>query len=309
MRKRQELWSEIIMNQLASNKSTIFLSRAGYIFQDKVALYLLLIHFKQRDLKEFYIDYSLSLDQKSLDVRIVTAKSIEKVYEIKSGNTFKKSEDEILDAISDLHSYCYKKESNPQPFLLISHGFKPAISSIWDLLVLLRSYKILNSTKAKTSAKDLFKMMRSRKCAFKNEGDLYAFIRSIEVNDPFSDENTSASENDPLIEKFIRQEIDELFNDLKAGSTEPEYPTYTIYNDFIVLCTTKAGTKENILPVFIERLIWHISMRRLFSKHYSRPTDLDQRKNEVKDEAQKIFYEWWNSQLLVAGRKEASQGE
>ncbi len=297
------------MNHLPDKQSTIFLSRAGYVFQDKVALYLLLIHFRQRDLKEFYIDYSLSSNQKSLDVRIITAKALEKIYEIKSGNTFKKSEDEILDAINDLHSYCYKEENNPQPFLLISHGFKPAISSIWDLLVLLRSYKILNSEKAKTSAAGLFKMMKARKCAFKTARELHVFIRLIEVNDPFSDENTLASENDPLIEKFIKQEIDELFHDLKADSTESEYSTDMIYNDFFVLCTTNAGTKGNILPIFIERLIWHIGMRRLFSKHYTRPADLDQRKNEMKDEAKKIFYEWWNSQILTGGKKEASKGE
>ena len=188
--------------------STISLTRTGFLYQDKVAVYLFLLHFRQRDLKEFYIDYPLA-KQKSLDIRLITKDNIEKVYEIKSGNTLKSNEDEILDAILDLYKY-NNQNTGAKLFLLVSHGFKPAISHIWDALETLRGYKILNSERSKKVAEDLFQKLNNREQVFTDSKKVHSFILRLDLDDPFSDSNTQVSENDPLIEQHILQQIDEL---------------------------------------------------------------------------------------------------
>ncbi len=276
--------------------STIALTRTGFLYQDKVAIYLFLLHFKQRDLKEFYIDFPLP-QQKSLDIRLITKDNIEKVYEIKSGNTLKSNEDEILDAILDLYKYNVKNVG-AKLYLLISHGFKPAISHIWDALVTLRRYRILNSESSKRVAEELFQKLNNREQIFSNSKNVHSFILQLDLNDPFSDSNTQSSENDPLIERDILQQIDELCNVLKADSTKFEHPSDNLFQRFTFLCSTNAGNNKNLLPIFIDTLIDYVSIRRLFSKHYTRPQNLEQKKSEIDKEAKTDFYEWWNQQLV-----------
>lgn len=279
--------------------STISLTRTGFLYQDKVAIYLFLLHFRQRDLKEFYIDYPL-VKQKSLDIRLITKDNIEKVYEIKSGNTLKSNEDEILDAILDLYKYNLQN-NGAKLYLLVSHGFKPAISHIWDALETLRGYKILNSERSKRVAEDLFQKLNNREHAFTDSKNVHSFILQLDLDDPFSDSNTQASENDPLIERDILQQIDELCSVLKADSTKFEHPSDNLFQRFMFLCSTSAGNNKNMLPIFIDALIDYVSIRRLFSKHYTRPQNLEQKKSEIEKESKTDFYEWWNQQLVRGG--------
>ena len=269
--------------------STIFSTRTGFLYQDKVAIYLFL----------FYIDYPLA-NQKSLDARLVTSENIEKVYEIKSGNTLKNNEEEILDAILDLYKYSLLN-NDVKPYLLISHGFKPAISHIWDALETLRGYKILNSEKSKEIAKDFLQKLNSRESVFANVKSVHSFILQLGLDDPFSDSNTQVSETDPLIEQSILQQIDGLSKTLKADSTKFEYPSDNLFQRFMFLSGTNAGNNKNMLPIFIEALIDYLSARRLISKHYRRPSDLEQKRGEIEKEAKSDFYEWWNQQLVERG--------
>lgn len=287
--------------------STISLTRTGFLYQDKVAVYLFLLHFRQRDLKEFYIDYPLA-NQKSLDIRLVTKDNIEKVYEIKSGNTLKSNEEEILDAILDLHKYNLQN-NNAKLYLLISHGFKPVISHIWDALETLKGYKILNSERSKKVAEDLFQKLNSREQVFTNVKNVHSLILQLDLDDPFSDSNTQTSENDPLIEQHILQQADELCSVLKADSTKFEYPSDNLFQKFMFLCSTNAGNNKNMLPIFIDALIGYVSMRRLFSKYYARPQNLEQKKSEIEKESKSDFYEWWNQQVVSGGNPLATQTE
>lgn len=287
--------------------STISLTRTGFLYQDKVAVYLFLLHFRQRDLKEFYVDYPLA-KQKSLDIRLITKDNIEKVYEIKSGNTLKSNEDEILDAILDLYKY-NNQNSGAKLFLLVSHGFKPTISHIWDALETLRGYKILNSERSKKVAEDLFQKLNNREQVFTDSKGVHSFILRLDLDDPFSDSNTQASENDPLIEQHVLQQIDELCSVLKADSTKFEYPSDNLFQRFMLLCSTSAGNNKNMLPIFIDALIDYVSIRRLFSKHYTRPQNLEQKKGEIEKESKTDFYEWWNQQLVGGGNPSVTKTE
>lgn len=287
--------------------STIFLTRTGFFYQDKVAVYLFLLHFRQRDLKEFYIDYPLAR-QKSLDIRLITKDNIEKVYEIKSGNTLKSNEDEILDAILDLYKY-NNQNSGAKLYLLVSHGFKPAISHIWDALETLRGYKILNSERSKKVAEELFQKLNNREQTFTDSKGVHSFILQLDLDDPFSDSNTQVSENDPLIERHVLQQIDELCSVLKADSTKFEYPSDNLFQRFMFLCSTNAGNNKNMLPIFIDALIDYVSIRRLFSKHYTRPQNLEQKKSEIEKESKTDFYEWWNQQLVGGGNPSVTKTE
>lgn len=287
--------------------STISLTRTGFLYQDKVAVYLFLLHFRQRDLKEFYIDYPLA-KQKSLDIRLITKDNIEKVYEIKSGNTLKSNEDEILDAILDLYKY-NNQNTSAKLFLLVSHGFKPTISHIWDALETLRGYKILNSERSKKVAKTLFQKLNNREQVFTNVKDVHSLVLQLDLDDPFSDSNTQASENDPLIEQHILQQIDELCSVLKADSTKFEHSSDSLFQRFMLLCSTNAGNNKNMLPIFIDALIDYVSIRRLFSKHYTRPQNLEQKKGEIEKESKTDFYEWWNQQLVGGGNPSVTKTE
>jgi hypothetical protein len=286
-------------------QSSIFLTRTGFLYQDKVAIHLFLIHFLQRDLEEFYIDYPLEINQKSLDVRLVTKERTEKVYEIKSGSTFKKKEEEILDAILDLYK-CFVKHKEAKQFLIISHGFKPTISHIWDILMTLQKYKILNSDRSKQAAKELFSKLNSRESTFTDIKSMHKFVLSFVLDDPFSDQNTSNSENDPLIEKTICQEIDTLLSNLKADSTKFEYPTEVFFQNFIYLCSSYAGRKENLLPIFIHSLLENITVRRFSSVYFTRPSNIENKKEEIKKEVENEFYKWWEPKLIQGGNQSLS---
>lgn len=289
------------------SKSTIFSTRAGYFYQDKIAVYLFLRHFHQRDLAEFYLDYPLPYDQKSLDVRLITKKRQEKVYEIKSGNTFKNSEEEVLDSILDLHEY-YQKNEGVKTYLIVSHGFKPAISNLWDSLLTLKSYKILNSDKSKKMASDLLNKLNKQKKIFNNIKEVHTFIKTLNLDDPFSDEKTGDSENEPYIEDFIIREIDKILGYFKSDSRETEYPTKIIYYDYIYQCCLGSGNDKNLLPIFTDTLIEHMTMRRLFSKHYERPFDLEQKKSEVRSEVETNFYKWWIPELIIKSEQSPIKG-
>lgn len=283
--------------------STIFATRRGFHYQDKVALYLFLKHFRSRNLTSFFVDYPLA-DQKSLDIRLLTrVGSEEKVYEIKTGETFKDDEVEIASSMLDLHTYGGTFPS-VKLHLYMNHGYLPTISEYWSHLTILRRYKILNSDRAHNSAQWLMEKLNFDQAIFPDQKSVHTFCSQIAIDDLPADCNTSQSPSDPQLEGLILEEIESLISELGADSTNYEYPKEILFHNLLYHLVRMSGSGEDTVPIIQDCIIEYITMRKLFSEHYPRPTAVEQKKGEIKTVVQSTFNQWWTRQptLPIANR-------
>lgn len=283
--------------------STIFATRRGFHYQDKVALYLFLKHFRSRDLSSFFVDYPLA-DQKSLDIRLLTRTgNEEKVYEIKTGDTFKNDEEEIAGSMLDLYNYAGAFPGT-KLHLLMNHGYLPTISEYWNYLTILRSYKILRSDRAHDAAQWLMEKLNFESVVFSDQKSVHVFCTQIVVDDLPADCNTCQLPTDPQLESLILEEIESLISELGANSTNYEYPKEVLFHNLLYHLARMSGSGDDVLPVIQDCIIEYITMRRLFSDHYPRPSAVEQKKGEIKTVVQSDFNQWWTRQptLPVSNR-------
>lgn len=282
--------------------STIFSTRRGFLYQDRVALLVFLDHFQSKNISSFYVDYPLN-NQKSLDIRLNTKDINEKVYEVKSGEQFKldkrkKASSEVRDAIKDLINYSDKR---PQAlcFLIISKNFRPQIAEYWEKLILAKGGSTLRSPRVKSAARWLFKRINTdSKSPFDNLRSFHRFCLNLEIDDYDSDRLTN-KKNDkyPPIDDKIIGKIKDILTATGATACSFEYDEVNLFFKLLCVCRENSGSGKDIFPILKSAILEFICHRKYLDKNYKPKGNNQTVKDKVNKEVEEWFRNWWEPKL------------
>lgn len=242
----------------------ITLSRRGYAYQDKYALLLLLKFLLNENLEAFHVDYPFGKKGYSLDILVIPkSPEIDLVHEVKTGESFRKSWEEIGHAFEVF--FDYQKENSKRKccfHLIISPGLQAKLDRIWSHLRFIYEKGGKGSfsfgkkkVTGKMLAEDYRKKLKLQKL-FPNSKKFIEFIKSLKefdvgnsyVRDGRSPESSS-------LEDEILQKIGRVMSIL--GATNPELELPSRYLLAILLEDIRRGVEEerDIYPLARESII------------------------------------------------------
>ena len=115
-------------------------TRRGYGYQDKYSLFIFLKYLLDKNLKKFFVDRSFGKEGYSVDIVVIPrSDDIEIIYEIKTGENFKKSIKEISHALEVLWNYQKYKSSIKYKikckfYIIVSSELSKNLDIIWRKL-------------------------------------------------------------------------------------------------------------------------------------------------------------------------------
>lgn len=279
--------------------STIFSTRNGFLYQDRFAVLTYLSYFQSKEIKAFYVDFSLA-NQRSLDIKLLTISNSELIYEVKTGESFKmdkrkKESSEIRDAFISLLGY---KKLNPgaKLNLIISPKLQGGITTYWDKFSQINISSSFHSRSAKKASAWLHKRLRIP--GIPNSSDFYLLCKDINIEASFSDQIQNDDDRYPDIDDAIIRKIDDLSILFKAGACSYELPSEHLLFQMLHECRRFAGTNTDLSPVFEEMIASFLTQRRLVES-YKRPTNISSRRQEKYQQVRSELNSWKNEIVLM----------
>ena len=261
--------------------SNISATRRGFLYQDRVAIVLYLQEFISKNVKKFYIDFP-SKGKKSLDIKHLDKNENEIIYEIKSGEEFKKDKKNkessvVRDAFLNLKEYSDDfPEKNCKLILIIRKGFQNNISEYWTRICNIKRQSFSMATN------DLFWLLNKlRLPRIKTEEDLYDFCKLIECVDYPDDIIKEGCDRFSDIDDMILSQIDDLALRFRADSCVYEYPSCILKDALFRVCSIQAGTSRDIHPIFLKEIKKFLTNRRFLDEHYKKSSGLNNKKKEI----------------------------
>jgi len=245
---------------------TIEATRLGFSYQDKFACLRFLEELRKGRLNEIYTDYPYETQQ-SVDVRLLLKRSEsateEHVYEVKTGNKFKKDNrkkntSEIRDAVLECINYqkispdavghiCFSKGSFVKTILytknieLIREDPRMTPNTIAAATWLKRELRIADFT----TLRDVVRFFG--RCEFKELG--------------FSNPETWS-----LLDDEICKHIDHIALDLNAGSSD-ELPNHYLVGKLLHTIHQYTGTGKDIAEFLVEDIAEFFGKRQLLDQY------------------------------------------
>lgn len=253
--------------------SNIFLTRRGFLYQDRYAILCYLQHLLKKDIQRFYIDYPLE-GKKSLDIKLMDSKSEEKVYEVKSGEQFKEKPKEIKEALVNLHLYS-SKTSKTTLNLIIRKGFRNEISIYWNAILQLKRYRTLRSPVAQDALSQLQKLGLPKM-------DLHHFCQSLTLDDSFDDQKSGSADSFPDIADQILSKIKDLIGVFGLHESEFEWPNKLLMYELLHESAQFAGSETDLNPLYKKVIIDFLIRRKLVSDHYQYKSKSSKQAEETK---------------------------
>ena len=250
--------------------SIIFATRRGFLYQDRFAVLLYLQQLQAKKISEFYIDFPVP-PRKSLDIRLLDIEKNEHIYEVKSGEEFKKDKkkkesSEVRDAFINLKEYAGTNQS-AQLHLIIRKGFRGSITAYLDRLTNVKSHSFSQQS-TKQSASWLHSKLRLP--GISSASGMYDFCQKVDLTDSADDECNNENDPFPEIDDTVRVAIDDLSNALGFSSAHSEYPAdmlmFQLYHD----CQLLAGTGKNINDIFKKAITDFFVQRKALDERYTR---------------------------------------
>lgn len=273
--------------------STISATRRGFLYQDRFAVALYLEKLQCGDIKEFYIDYPLA-GQKSLDIKRIDGRGSEIIYEVKSGEEFKKDKrkkesSEIRDAFINLGDYL-KINPNAKLNLVIRKGLVEKIASYWERINHIRSHAF---ALPETTTRMNWLLNRLKLPEIKSIQELYDLLQQVEVFD-FNDDRPN-NDNDPFpdIDDYVLRKIEDISNMFNADVCQYEYPPQILMLDLYHKCRLHSGTRMEMHLIFLTSVIEFIAHRKYIDKGY----DPNANRGEIKEKMKKEVGEQMRTRL------------
>lgn len=267
-------------NREKKSMSNIGSTRRGYLYQDRFAVLTYLREFQNKNIQEFYIDYPLK-GKKSLDILHIDKNRNEIIYEVKSGEIFKESSDEIKIAIINLKEQT-DQYSNRKAKLIIRSGFKKDIAKCWTAIVAIKEKRGIKGAKS-----DLV-ILRSILKIEENisEESLFKTIKKIHLEDGDDDvfDNTIGS---CKIDQQIISQIQNIARFFEVEHWDYEYPAQLLMYQLHHLCCRDATT--DIHPKFFEAIKCFLINRKYLEAHHKRKRNPIKERNKIKENIEKLL--------------------
>lgn len=274
--------------------STIFSTRKGFLYQDRYAVLAYLNHFQQKNVKAFYVDYPLA-NQKSLDIRIFTFEDKESIYEVKSGEEFKKDKrknesSEVKDAFKELNDYS-RINNLASLNLVISPDLRGKISEYWTHLKDIEGRSSYVG-KAKESTAWLYRRLADLN-GISSQRDLFNFCKQVSINPSFSDTTDNSEDPYPDIEDAIIRKIDDLASNSHFSCTAGAFHVHSkiLMQEMLHEVRKHAGTANNLCDV-MENCIAEFFMVRKIVCWTNNPSDPDTEKERIRKEFLNKIKSW-----------------
>lgn len=275
-----------MLNEISN--TSIHSSRTGYLYQDLFAITVYFENYLNNDFENICIDYPYGKKQCSIDIYKVCSDKLE-IYEIKNGENFKRSDDEIKTAIQNF--YEFSKNNKPVSMtLIISPELRNKIAEYWMEITNLSKYQILNSKTSKELAKRLTKNIAIPEL---NKPELtHRFIKDRGVKIDVSLKNYQEKHGSlSQLEKNIVSSVDQIANMLKANACCFEFPSEYLLYEMLQIIPRFAGTGEN-MKIFLDEKVVSFMARRLLLDNYKAPTtrgdNLSKAEDDIKNRVNKI---------------------
>lgn len=263
--------------------STISATRRGFLYQDRFAVATYLDKLQGRNIKEYYIDFPLA-GQKSLDVKFIDGLGNEFIYEVKSGEEFKKDKrkkesSEVRDAFIGLKEYL-DFQPDVGLHLVIREGFKEKIADYWTSITYLHSH-LISQAQSRSQLSWLSKKLRLP--GTHSDQDLFDFCQRITLSDFRDDQPSNTLDPFPDIDDFVLQKIRDLSRTFSADICQIEYPDSILMTDLYHKCRLYAGIGQNIHLVFLDTVVDFFAHRKFLDENYDPGARRGRSKEELKE--------------------------
>jgi len=229
-------------------------TRDGFYFQDAYALKLFFDFFldSRHGMLEFFVDYPLVVDQKSLDIRFVFNKPEEKefIYEIKYSKEFaKRIEKKIGKELLTLYDYCQRKKGNGIKIFLLTAPYHPKKwRVVWNDLKMIKDNAI--SSKKYDLSKNInhYHKITGFKKDNISKDEFVSFIKELSFDDTDCDIVS--------VEKEIEGSLGKLaisFGDINLNLSQG-IDAVKLRIMLMHILRINAGEEINLLPLIIEKI-------------------------------------------------------
>ncbi len=278
--------------------SSISATRRGFLYQDRFAVATYLEQWQSKNINQFFIDYPLS-NQKSIDVRHINILNEENIYEVKSGEEFKKDKrkkesSEIRDALVSLKEYL---DSNNSCLLnlVIRKGFRGNITTYWDHITQVQTHTFsLPQTKVQIAW--LFNKLRLP--GINSHQGLFDFCQLVKVADFADDEPNNGNDPFPDIDDFVMRKVTDITEEFNAQVSCVEYPDQILMNDLYHKCRLHAGTGKNVHEIFTSTIIDFITHRVFLDANYTPTSNRGKSRDDIKKEIDQKVHQYLNGNFM-----------
>ncbi len=279
--------------------STISATRRGFLYQDRFATATYLEQWQSKNIKQFFIDYPLP-NQKSIDVRHIDVLDQENVYEVKSGEEFKKDKRKkessgIRDALINLKEY-FDSRNSCLLNLVIRKGFRGNITTYWDHITQVQTHSF-SLPQTKTQVTWLFNKLLLP--GINSHKELFDFCKIVKVADFADDEPNNGNDPFPDIDDFVMGKITDITKEFNAQVSCVEYPDQILMNDLYHKCRLYAGTGEDVHEIFTSIIIDFITHRVFLDANYTPNSNRGKSRDDIKKEIDKKVNQYLNGNLAA----------
>ncbi len=282
--------------------SIIRATRRGFLYQDRVAVSIYLDELQKGNIKEYYNDFP-HLSRKSLDIKHVDANNCEIIYEVKSGEEFKKDKkskdsSEIRDAFLNFKEYL-DSNSDSKLYLIIRKPFKNEISNYWNNMEIIHRYSFNHPT-IKIALDYLYKKLNLPDIGSNEE--LFGFCRKINMSEYENDELNHNNDRFCDIDDKVINSIDDLADLFDAHESFYEHPSETLMRSLYFMANSHAGSGLDLHPIFL-KMIENFFASRKFLNHCEPPAASHHKTREnVRDKIQKKINELSKKIIFVENK-------
>ena len=246
---------------------SIYSSRLGFSYQDKMACLLFLRELREGAVKELFTDFPIPGSQRSLDILLRVAAgdaTKERVYEVKTGEYFKKdskskSSSEVRDVVLAFLEY---SEHCPDfdGFISFSSGLENGINAYIGPANTLRLSQRLNDA-GRNAAKELIAKLGIAQ--LNTQKLVHDFFRRVRFDEqPYDNDHTWST-----LDEHIESEITGIANTLGTNDHVHILPNAHLAARLLFIVQKHTGTGNDIAKELLAELMAFMALRKELNNH------------------------------------------
>lgn len=252
--------------------SSIYASRLGFCYQDKMACLLFLKELREGTIRGLYTDFPIDENQLSLDIliRVGSGDTIkERVYEVKTGESFKNDStssgkkkgqsSEVRDVILAFLEYS-KQSPDFDGFISFSNGLGVGINNYIGPANRLR-LGVTMTAPVRAAADELKTKLNIK--ALNTQRDIHKFFKRVRFDEqPYDNGHTWST-----LDEHIRSELIEIAKTLRVDDHVHELPYEYLASKLLYSIQKHTGSGNDITKELLGEIMSFMCLRKLLDNH------------------------------------------
>lgn len=222
---------------------------------------------REGSIKELYTDYPIPGGQRSLDilVRVTTGDAVkEKVYEVKTGEYFKKDakskkSSEVRDVVLAFLEYS-AHSPDFEGYISFSKGLENAINTYTGLANRLNISQRLDDA-GRAAARELITKLDIK--ALSTQRDTHSFFRRVRFDEqPYDNDHTWST-----LDEHIESEINGIATSIGTNDHVQILPTAHLASRLLFIIQKYTGTGKDIAKELLAEVVSFMALRRQLDAH------------------------------------------